>query len=45
MVSLRTGNGERNGPLSAQPGHRWKAHLTSLCIPAQHLAAAIFRST
>jgi hypothetical protein len=44
MVSLRTQNDRRSGPLTAEPGHRWKAHLTSVCIPAQHLAA-IFRAT
>ena len=44
MISLHTENG-CGVLLTAQPGHRWKDRLTSVCIPTQQLAVAMFRAS
>jgi hypothetical protein len=45
MVSLRTREGEASVPFAAQSGQRWKARLTSVCIPTPHVSVRVFRST
>jgi hypothetical protein len=44
MISLHTEHG-CGVLLTARPRHRWKDRLTSVCIPTQQLAVAMFRSS
>jgi hypothetical protein len=45
MTQICTGDRQRGLLLTAHPGKRWKAALTSVRKPKQQLAVAIFRSS
>jgi hypothetical protein len=45
MVSLRVRDGKPSVPFVAQSGKRWRAWLTSVCIPTPQVSVRVFRST
>jgi hypothetical protein len=45
MVSLRTRERQYSGPVTGLFGQRWKTRLTSVCVPIEHVAVTMCRSS